>query len=96
MQQKLLCAVVRVCRASLHGDEQCMNKAGLDMGITASVCGLPKLPVLSREVRAPSLLEQYPRYVPHAGYNSTVHKRVEDNVVSTVAVGKCGAAGIVE
>jgi hypothetical protein len=48
------------------------------MGIIASVCVRPAhLPVLT-EVEAPSLLEQYPRYVPHrdrAGYNSIVKNK---------------------
>jgi hypothetical protein len=40
----------------------------LSWGLLPSVCSLPKLPVLSLKVWAPSLQEQHPRYVPHRDY----------------------------
>jgi hypothetical protein len=46
-QKGVHCAVVRVCKASLDDGEYFMNKAGLDVGIISSVCGLPKTPRLS-------------------------------------------------
>jgi len=48
-----------------------INSSTLDVGIIASVYSLPNFPSYS-EFRAPSVLEQHPRYVPHldrAGYN---------------------------
>ena len=48
-----------------------INSITLDVGIIASVCSLPNSPSYP-QVRAPSLLEKHPRYVPHrdrAGYN---------------------------
>jgi len=48
------------------------------------VCGLPNSPALT-EVHAPSLLEQYPQYVPHwdrAGYNTLMTLNQQMKVIS--------------
>jgi hypothetical protein len=61
-----------------------INSSTLDVGITASTCSLPNSPA-EREVRAPSLLEQHPRYVPHrdrAGYNIASNFWVRPNLIS--------------
>jgi hypothetical protein len=69
---------------------ECLNTAGRSQtgrGVHGQVCAAsPKLPVLFRQVRTPSVWEQHSRYVPHlhhAWYNSYIDAIYHYPVISS-------------